>query len=682
MKKFYLFLFSFLPAIGFAQSKINPKDFGEWYTIQVDPAMNGSHYVDWSSLLDAPAGNHGFIQVNGSDLKFEDGTDAVFWGSNITGASCFPTRQKADSLAKRLAMMGCNLLRFHHMDADWARPNIFGNRDITRRLDPEMIDRLDYFIARLKSKGIYIFLDLLVHRDFKEQDGIKDPLPELGGKQVAYMDDQIIELQKEYASQLLSHKNPYTNLHYYEEPAIIASEYINESSGIIHWGGDILPDPYRKKLEQKFIEYGYEGKKLAAFRRANTIAVKEGYEDGNIRESLEFLSRIEQDYYKEMEEHLRDIGIKYLLTGSNFPVSLLAYQYDNTITDFIITNNYWDHPKVGEVGGFSRILYAPIHNTSMIENPARGSMNFISKFIWDNKPFMVTEWNACYPNEYILEGLPVVASYARLQGMDGIMQFAYGGQALGSSGMSSFSTSLIPSHLAQWVVAAPLFLRGDVKEAPGMATDHIRPEDIYSLPNYSDFLDKNHTLPYITRVSKSLTNKDDASVNDFTKYHDEQDGVIDSETGELKLEYKAGRFYINTDHIQGATGRLNGSKVILPFMEIEVDNPWISIMAVSTDNLPLNESKHFYLTVVTPAKMSGEEYKDERTSLKKTGELPLLAQIASGEITLNCAGNKIEVLPRDPNGIYMKKMKVKKSGDGFLMDLAKGRSYVYEVFVK
>lgn len=681
MKTIILLLGMVTPSLALAQVVSGPKDYGEWYEIPLDPSMDGSHYVDWSSLLDAPAGKHGFIRLDGAELKFKDGQKAVFWGTNITAGNCFPSRQKADSLARRLSMMGCNLLRFHHMDADWARPNIFGNRETTRRLDPEILDRLDYFIARLKSKGIYIFLDLLVHRDFKQLDGIEYRPPELGGKQVAYFDDEIIELQKDYARQLLTHKNPYTNLHYYEEPAIVASEYINESSGIIHFGGDILPDAYRKKLEKKFIEYGYEGKKLAAFRRANTLAIKEGF-DGDVKESIEFLSRIEQDYYNEMEETLRDIGIKYLLTGSNFPVTLLAYQYDNTFTDFIITNNYWDHPNVGAVdGGWTRILYAPIHNTSMIDNPARGSVNFLSKFIWEGKPFMVTEWNQCYPNEYLLEGIPVVASYAKLQGMDGIMQFAFGGNALGNDRLEPFAVSQMPSHLAQWVIAAPLFLREDVKEAPGMVPDLITMEEIYSLPNYSDFLDQHFFLPYVTKVSKSLENNDESKVMDYKKYHDEQTGIIESETGELKLAYKEGYFTINTANIQGATGRLDKITVSLPFMDIDVNNPWISVFAVSKDGETLENSTHFYLTVITPAKMSGEAYQEDRKALENIGELPILAQMAEGTVTLRKNARKLVIIPKTPNGLSMKKMKAKKQDGRFVIDLSKGRSYVYEVFV-
>ena len=150
-KSILIFLLFLVPGLGSAQ----PKNYGEWYPVKVNPGYDGSHYVDWSSLLDPPAGKHGFVQAKGNDVYFENGTPAKFWGTNITAGECFPVKSKADSIVKRLSLMGCNILRFHHMDADWANPNIFGNKENTLTLDPEMLDRLDYFIARLKEKGIY-----------------------------------------------------------------------------------------------------------------------------------------------------------------------------------------------------------------------------------------------------------------------------------------------------------------------------------------------------------------------------------------------------------------------------------------------------------------------------------------------------------------------------------------------
>ncbi|HWZ22220.1 MAG TPA: hypothetical protein VNW06_06170, partial [Cytophagaceae bacterium] len=508
-----------------SDSRSGPMDEGVWYNIELNTKNTGSHYVDWSSLLDAPAGKHGFVKAVGDSLQFEDGTSALFWGTNLVGKSNFPTRKQADSVAARLSKMGCNIVRLHHLDAAWATPNIFGNETNTRKLSSESLDKLDYLVTALKKKGIYIYLDLLVHRSFTAEDGIENKPPEAGGKQVAYFDPKLIELQKEYISQLLSHKNKYTGNAYKDEPAIVGSEFINESSAFLHFGGDILTAPYRKELEKNYEENGNSGKKLSVFDldysqgASPRLKVRAG-EDGDVGTSLRFLSRLEQDYYRTMNTYMRSVGAKYLLSGSNFPVPVLAYQFDNyKMDDLILTNDYWDHPQLWKINNdWNKILSAPLNNISMLKNLALSTVNNIAKYKWNNKPFLVTEYNACYPNEYILEAVPFIAAYSRLQGVDGMLQFDFTLDALGEERISAFSLSKMPDHLAQWVLGAPMFLRGDIKTAKGLVLDNISDKELYSLPNYSDFLDRNYQLSFITKVAKGYGGKKEADGSGYASY--------------------------------------------------------------------------------------------------------------------------------------------------------------------
>ena len=103
-----------------------------------------------------PAGKHGFLTCKDGKMVFEDGTKAVFWGTNFNSAACFPSHEYSEMVAKRLAKFGLNMVRFHQMDGDWSTPNIFqftrGKRlENTRSLDPESMDRLDYLIYALKK---------------------------------------------------------------------------------------------------------------------------------------------------------------------------------------------------------------------------------------------------------------------------------------------------------------------------------------------------------------------------------------------------------------------------------------------------------------------------------------------------------------------------------------------------
>ncbi|MBQ2827415.1 MAG: hypothetical protein IJF13_09325, partial [Clostridia bacterium] len=112
-----------------------------------------------------PAGKHGFLTVNGDEFCFEDGTSVRFWGTNLNGGANFPEKPYAEKLAKRLAAYGCNIVRLHQMDSEWATPNIYqftkGRRmKDTTTYDPESFDRLDYLIYCLKKEGIYVYLDM------------------------------------------------------------------------------------------------------------------------------------------------------------------------------------------------------------------------------------------------------------------------------------------------------------------------------------------------------------------------------------------------------------------------------------------------------------------------------------------------------------------------------------------
>jgi hypothetical protein len=683
---FFLHFLSFLLlVIGCKESDQAPapKEYGSWYVVVTDSTKSGSHFVDWSSLLDAPAGKHGFVEVAEGHLRFADGTPAKFWGTNIVAGSCFPDKATADSIAKRLALMGCNLLRFHHMDADWAQPNIFGNADNTLSLDASIMDRLDYFIHALKERGIYVFLDLLVHRDFKEADGVPNKPPDFGGKQVAYFSEKLIQLQKQYAIQLLLHNNPYTGLRYVDEPAIIASEFINESSVFIHFSGDICTEPYRAELEKIFKQAGYLDNKLSVFDRGNTLRERDST-GGDVEASLRFLSDVERTYYQDMYRTLRDLGVKYLLAGSNFPVEILAYQKDNSYMDLMLTNHYWDHPRVWEVeGGWSRVLYAPIYNTSLIRNfDQRGSaVPFMSWFKWHQKPFMVTEFNMCYPNEYYLEGLPLVAAYSALQGFDGMMQFEFGGSALGADRISAFALSNMPQHLAQWVIAAPLFLRGDVQQASGLVLDIVSEGQIYSLPNYSDFLERYPFIPYVTKFARTDEQVKSDSPEKYRSYYNIEKHLVKSETGELMLDAEKGIFKINTARIQGVTGNLRNQTFDFPILQIELQNPWASVIAISKDNYPLLESTNYYLVIVTPTKMTNEVYGEDRKALSDIGNLPILAQAAEGVIQFKTQ-KKPRVYPLYANGEKGAPAAITTTANGYRFDLSREKTFVFEVVVE
>jgi hypothetical protein len=203
-----------------------------------------------SAWLDKPAGARGFVTVRDSHLYTGD-RRLRFIGANITSGAAFPEHADAEKVAARLAKFGINAVRFHHMDATWANPNIFAAD--ARALSPEQLDRLDYFIAQLKKNGIYADLNMHVSREypgFPKWQGMPDFFK---GIDIFY--PPIVDMQREYARALLTHTNPYTKTRYVDEPSVGIIE-INNENGLLsewQWGAlDNMPAVYADELERQW----------------------------------------------------------------------------------------------------------------------------------------------------------------------------------------------------------------------------------------------------------------------------------------------------------------------------------------------------------------------------------------------------------------------------------------------
>lgn len=208
-----------------------------------------------SHLLDKPAGKHGFIRADGERFINGDGKPFHILGVNTAFAGNFPTHEQAEKVAARMAKFGINAVRIHHLDTMRAPSGIWleGTPE-KQKLDEERLDRLDYFIAQFKQNGIYTNLNLKVGRKTVEADGVPhaNDLPTYD-KGPDHFYPRLIELQKEYARDLLTHVNPYTGNNYLNEPAIVTIEINNESGLVWQWANrslDGLPPEYLDVLQK------------------------------------------------------------------------------------------------------------------------------------------------------------------------------------------------------------------------------------------------------------------------------------------------------------------------------------------------------------------------------------------------------------------------------------------------
>ncbi len=233
---------------------------GQFFPFPTSPLGGEGCAVDLSALSPRPAGAHGFIAIRDGHFVDGRGGPIKFFGTNLCFGACFPEHSNAERLAARLAQLGVNLVRLHHMDTSFFPRGIWDPKDKTRHtLSKEALDRLDYLVAQLIRHGIYVNVNLHVGRRPHESDPapFADQLP-LFGKGIDNFWPPLIRFQKWYARALLDRVNKYTGRKYTREPGVAFVEISNEDSLITWWLNgaiDRAPKPYQDFLDERWNEW-------------------------------------------------------------------------------------------------------------------------------------------------------------------------------------------------------------------------------------------------------------------------------------------------------------------------------------------------------------------------------------------------------------------------------------------
>lgn len=514
---------------------------------RMDGRLCAKDALDFSWLNDAPAGTHGFLQVKDGHFVFEDGTPVRFWGVNLSSGATMPDADAAEVMAERIARAGANLVRLHYADNRSERSLIDYSRGDSRHLDPVNLDRLDYLIYQLKQRGIYVHIDLFVARSFLPGDQLDypDDLDFAPIKQINIFNRRLIELQMEYARNYLTHRNPYTGLRYVEEPAVAVVQVMNENSIFWTLHSEKMPS-YIAELDRRFNDWllaKYQTRAGLAEAWTNQDGVcgllaSEDPAQGTVQrppcmeggqpsmrwtdpwegitcparyaDHVEFLLSIQLDFSRRMVDFLRSLGVQCPINVSNHskgPADNLGITAFEDVTE---DNAYWNHPMQGHR------VPCPFHGEIMSECDPRETLvhpfrqNLLTRLSLDrmaDKPFIVGEWNNCYPTGYYADAMLMMASYASLQDWDGMLLYSYShfpklSQMTGEKIEGFWNVYDDPATFGQLGMAAAIFRKGWVRPAKTQV------EVGYAEPDRR-MLDHNWIapfgyLPYVVRTATRL----------------------------------------------------------------------------------------------------------------------------------------------------------------------------------
>ncbi len=523
-------------------SVVASRDYSKWFNFDIKNRKTSNAIVNLASLLDAPAGKHGFLKT-GKDghFVFADGTPVRFWGTNLhSGNTIFPTKDEAEAVADTLARYGVNLVRLHlteYLLIDTSFP------DRSHFLsDEQKLDRFDYYLKCFKDRGIYILLDSvsgLSARDLTAADGVSDYKDYFSHRPWAYYDPRLKELGRKYMKDYLTHVNKYTGKALVDEPGVAMIMVINEQSAFFDWGSKkeskAVPEHYQRILAKLFSEWllkAYGSKEALAKAwtdekgvcallpseslESGSVAVVKcddlGLGDGKqasvnapvrVKDSIRFLYDLQTAYYKETKDYLLSLGVKVPIAGTNIVYDAPELK-THLAMDYTSQNEYFDHPKYGAKEGLLSMRNTPLTKV----NPLNGRLveHSIAAVKVASMPCTSTESDATWPHEWRASHLFSLASTSALQDWDAIFHYAYmGGWGYDWSVAERTKTVLNPTvefndPAVMGTFPAAALIRRDLASSKSVVRVVFSDKDLVSQTGYL----KNSCFPfnYLSYVSK------------------------------------------------------------------------------------------------------------------------------------------------------------------------------------
>ena len=608
--------------------------------------------ANYSFLNHKPAGLYGYPSNQNGDFVFDNGVKIRWFGLNIVASRAFPrTHQEADDLAVKFAGLGINIVRIHHLTANWQTeaPFYIDPQKSTLEFNDSSLERLDYFLAALKKQGIYVTNEIIDSSltPTPQEISTQTKLPSIHSiKVMMLIDPETQNYVKKWIKAFYCRKNRYTGLSLFEDPQLSVIGIVNELSIAYHNGKlrDNIPTQTAKILENSFKEY----LKIKQFPEQNF--------DFTLRDPVSacFWDETLKKSFSMWSNYIRSLGYRGLISGSNFGENLFHHA-SSTQEDFMDAHLYWGFAsymdgvdkKTRFVNGdqWNDLVKEPRNeNAYTKELFARFSMSSIP-----GQPLISSEHRTSIRNfqisAYRAAGLPFFSTIQAFQEWDGFYVFASQGsytERIGHRLDVIFDTS----YLSTFPLSSYL-LRGDViSKAQKTILLETSYDDIFANTQKISFL--NDALFYLPEQHKlqiaypwmHIDKSKFDEVHSFRSMEKMQLPAqvlpeIIADTGEFRRNWKEGFFVINTDKVQGCEGFFNTSKNFT-FKDIafSLDSNF-GVFFVSAGKYPsIAQAKRLLFTVAGSSFNSGDISKTNE-GWSAPGIPPVLQIPLKGRISFN-----------------------------------------------
>ncbi len=676
----------FVPSGTLKPEEINtaePTPSGWFPVVFDDDRFSERSLIDMSHLIHAPAGKYGFLKTRNEHLVFEKQNKPVkFWGCGAN-LNMSHTREQMIQRIRYLKKHGVNMVRQHTV---LSATGLLKND----RFDAGRLKKFDMWCAELKKHGLYMTWSVFYphHGPFIQKEdgyGLFEELKKnnkgvgnAGGLVNIFRGLQDIQLK--YIKALLSHKNPYTNLRYADDPALAVLEIQNEDCVFFHVPLNDLRDPeklpeHSKRFRRMFgtwIKKQYRTE--SALRKAwGELRNKDSWNSGEFEtmgayhlgkdgplyefkgqtrragDFIKFLTDLQRSFYERREKEMRQLGFKGVTVTTAWKAGGASADpaniYCDTACDMIDRHNYF-----GGGDGGHNIRQGKVNSESHLSKPGSGLLAS-GMYQVDNMPFALSEWSQLPPNQWKLEAAPLLAFYGYgLQGWDVSCHFLNSRARIGSGwpNLSSYVTDT-PHYIGQFPALAFALYKGHITEAPVIAARRLNIKDLFhgvdalrqdltggintDIKQLKGNPDTPAELLAVGKVTVSF-NGDRSQTTNTGNYIDRNRKIVKSVTGELTWHYGRGTVILHGQKTQAVIGRTEGINITLPGVYARINTPFVSLIFTPLDNQPLVSSKSILVTAMGRDRQKGTEYSRDGNQLTSLGSAPLMMEPVEAAIKL------------------------------------------------
>lgn len=638
----------------------------------------------------------------------------------------FQDHQTIKKLVKEIRKSGYNMVRIHF-------PEILLMEQSKQALEfnPRALDHFDYFIFCLKENGIYLNLDLMTSwlgytpgNPYAKENA--DPRKSF--KSRIHFEPEIRENWKKGVEKLLCRKNQYTGTRLIDDPVFAMAVAYNEqeygfwrpfpTSRILPLWHEFLKQRYGtlEKLKQA---WGEKARDYTSFEQIPCFELTSRVYEND--DTALFLRKTETDTLRWYEKNMRELGYPGPVAGYNCGKN----QYYNMIrknSPFIAMNAYHAHPsKWIQPGSY-------ISQKSAIEERAKLLRDFVA-VRQVGKPFIITEYNLVFWNQYRYEQAFVMGAYSAFQNLDALTCHGTPVSFKKEKRILSFGIFMDPIAKATEFLTYFLFMRGDITPSSPSLRIQIHEKDVFrknglrgGLPTELSLaaltaglsieclgdetkggklnpgeavfaIDKTSSILVSNAGFSSTLDNPHASSERVLAYlrkakilsaENRSDGrkLFESSTGELLVDTSRNYMQINTPRFQGICGEA-GTTAKLNDLVINSMTRKGTLSLVSIDeNESIRNASRMMLVYATNALNNGMIFSNSNmNTLQYVGNSPTLLEQGSFTVTIhNRNAEKLRLYPLDLAGNRLKKISpVRISGKQavFQIDTAKDGATVF-----